>query len=642
MAESAELSSASWSGDDKRRNLLRPVMHQWRFLTRFERVIVISMVIILVLTVIGPWIAPQPTTTADPLNRLLPPSGANWFGTDSNGMDVFSRILASFRIDVAIAVIATGISVIVGAALGVLIAQLEGARGRARLSRLTAEGSLRLLDVIQAFPVFVFAMVLVAIRGTSTANIVAAIAFVNLPVFIRLVRSEVRSLQQQPYAEAAEAIGNSRFRIGYRHLLPNAIPAVIVQISVTVGMAVMLTAGLSFVGAGISPPTPELGAMISGGARFLIIGQWWPAFFPGVFLAYTVFTFALFGEIVAKSLTRRVGDDEDSSVIEVASLDPRMSIATGGVTAVTSVVNESADHLGVPAEAVELRRSHPRQPAIVHLEQPISSDVSLSVRNLTVRFDRLANMSRPAVDDVNIDVAPGERVGIVGESGSGKSILVKAILGILPDNARVTTGEVLVEGESFLELSPKEIRSRRGKSLAAILPNPKAQLNPLVRVGNLMVAALRAHEDLGKDAALERCRLALEQVGISDPDRRLRQYPHELSGGMAQRVCIALSLLHGPDLLIADEPTAGLDVTVQRQVLDLLNELSETNRSSQLIVTRDLSIVAHFCSRVGVMYQGRLVEFGPTIEVFDSPQHAHTQALLEAVRVDTSRRSSSV
>jgi peptide/nickel transport system permease protein len=649
MAEMVETSSASQSMaingqplDVKRRNPLRVVAQQWRFLTGFERTIVISMAIILILTVIGPWIAPQPTTTAAPLNRLLPPSGAHWFGTDSNGMDVFSRILASFRIDVAIAVIATGISVIVGSALGVLIAQLEGARGKARVSRLTAEGSLRLLDVIQAFPVFVFAMVLVAIRGTSTANIVAAIAFVNLPVFIRLVRSEVRSLQQQPYAEAAEAIGNSRFRIGYRHLLPNAVPAVIVQISVTVGFAILLTAGLSFVGAGISPPTPELGAMISGGARFLITGQWWPAFFPGIFLAYTVFTFALFGEIFGKALTQRVGDDDDNTAIEIASLDPRVSSATGGVTGVTSVVNESADHLGVPSEAVELRHSHPRQPVIHHGEPHAPTDAILSVQNLTVEFDRLANMSRPAVDDVSIDIAPGERVGIVGETGSGKSLLVKAILGILPENARVTAGEILVEGESFLDLPPKEIRARRGKSLAAILPNPKAQLNPLVRVGNLMMASLRAHDKLSKDEALERCRLALEQVGISDPDRRLRQYPHELSGGMAQRVCIALSLLHDPQLLIADEPTAGLDVTVQRQVLDLLSQLSETNRASQFIVTRDLSIVAHFCSRVGVMYQGRLVELGPTMAVFDAPQHAHTQALLDAVRVDGSRRSSSV
>jgi peptide/nickel transport system permease protein len=257
-------------------------------------------VIILILTAIGPLIAPYPTETANAAQRLQPPNTTHWLGTDENGIDIFSRILAAPRTDVLIAVIATALSVAIGAPLGVLTGYFEGARRR--IASLASEGLLRLLDVVQAFPVFILAMVLVAIRGASLTNIVAAVAFVNMPVFLRLVRSEILSLRERPYAEAARALGNSDLRIGFRHLLPNALPPILVQVSVTVGFAILLTAGLSFVGAGVAPPTPELGAMIASGAKSLIIGQWWPSLFPGIALGLMVFTFAVAGETLGRLL----------------------------------------------------------------------------------------------------------------------------------------------------------------------------------------------------------------------------------------------------------------------------------------------------------------------------------------------------
>jgi peptide/nickel transport system permease protein len=255
-------------------------------------------VVILLLAFVGPTIAPHPTRTANPAERLLAPSGAHWLGTDENGMDILSRILAAPRIDVMIAVVATAISVLVGAPLGVIAGYFE--RNRRRIAAIMGESILRLLDVIQAFPVFIFAMVLVAIRGASTVNIIAAVAFVNMPVFLRLVRAEVVSLRERPYAEAARAVGNSDLQIGFKHLLPNAMPPIVVQISVTVGFAILLTAGLSFVGAGISPPTPELGSMISSGAKYMITGQWWPSLFPGIALGLIVFTFGVVGETLGR------------------------------------------------------------------------------------------------------------------------------------------------------------------------------------------------------------------------------------------------------------------------------------------------------------------------------------------------------
>lgn len=273
---------------------------------------------VLLLAAIGPIIAPFPTRTADPAVRLLGPSGQHWLGTDENGIDILSRILAAPRTDVVIAVIATLISVAVGAPLGVVAGYFEGSRRR--VASAMGELILRLLDVLQAFPVFIFAMVLVAVRGASTTNIIAAVAFVNMPVFLRLVRSEIVSLRERPYAEAARAVGNSDLQIAFKHLLPNALPPIIVQISVTVGFAILLTAGLSFVGAGIAPPTPELGSMVSTGAKFMITGQWWPSLFPGIALGVIVFTFGVIGELVGRVLEPGGGEeiDEEEELSDIA------------------------------------------------------------------------------------------------------------------------------------------------------------------------------------------------------------------------------------------------------------------------------------------------------------------------------------
>ena len=278
------------------------------------------------LTIFGPYLAPFPTETAEPTTRLLPPSGAYPFGTDENGIDIFSRVLAAPRTDVVIGVVATAISVLLGAPLGVVVALYESRGGAG--STAFAETFMRGLEVIQSFPVFVFAMVLVAVFGGSVTNIIIAIAFVNTPVFVRIVRSDVLSLVQRPFAEAARAVGNREVRIGFRHVLPNALPTVIVQVSVTVGFAILLTAGLSFVGAGVRPPTPELGAMIASGAKYLEIGQWWAAFFPGVALGLIVFSFGLFGEIMTQVMepraVRRDTDRRREAALETGGDEPEV------------------------------------------------------------------------------------------------------------------------------------------------------------------------------------------------------------------------------------------------------------------------------------------------------------------------------
>lgn len=307
---------------------------KWGLLTRLEKFGVSVVFILLVLTVIGPMIAPHPTETSAPENSLQPPNATHWFGTDENGMDIFSRVLAAPRVDVIVALVATAISLGIGAPLGVVAGFFEG-RGRRVVSTMS-EGMLRLLDVIQAFPVFILALVLVAIRGTGIVNIIIAVAFVNAPVFLRLARSEVLSLRERPYAEAARAVGNSNLSIAFRHLLPNALPSLLVQVSVTIGFAILLTAGLSFVGAGVTPPTPELGAMIASGAKYLTLGQWWPALFPGIVLGLTVFAFGITGEAIGRlmepGMAGRRGPSRDAAAPTPEMPDTGVAGAMKGVS----------------------------------------------------------------------------------------------------------------------------------------------------------------------------------------------------------------------------------------------------------------------------------------------------------------------
>lgn len=567
-----------------------------RGLPKWQLVVLAIFFGVIFLTVFGPWLAPFPTETADPARRLLPPGGAHPFGTDENGIDILSRVLAAPRTDVVIGVVATAISVFVGSPLGVLVALYES-RGGAGATAF-AEIFMRLLEVIQSFPVFVFAMVLVAVFGGSVTNIIIAIAFVNTPVFVRIVRSEVLSLVQRPFAEAAKATGNREIRIGFRHVLPNALPTVIVQVSVTVGFAILLTAGLSFVGAGVRPPTPELGAMIASGAKYLEIGQWWPALFPGLALGLTVFSFGIFGEILTLVMepraVRKETDRRRAAALEAGE--------DGGATAPAA----PALFLGAEREPV-LRVDDMRVAA------PVTGQTLLS--------------------DIHIGLGAGESMGIVGESGAGKSVLVKSVLRLLPPELAVAAGSIRYLETDLLAIDKRAMRALRTTQIAAILPNAKSQLNPLTTVGAMLRSALQAHEKIGAKAADARAVELLEMVGIADPAQRLAAFPHELSGGMAQRVCLAMALMYRPKLLIADEPTAGLDVTIQRQVLDLTRALAGEAGTARLIITGDLGIAAHYCDKVAVMQAGRIVEAAETHRLFDDPRHPYTRHLLDCVRV---------
>jgi len=259
-----------------------------------------------------------------------------------------------------------------------------------------------------------------------------------------------------------------------------------------------------------------------------------------------------------------------------------------------------------------------------------TSGPTLEVRNLRTWFHTKEGIAR-AVDDVSFQVAKGEILGLVGESGSGKTVTGFSILGLVDEPGRIEDGQILLNGVDLVGQSEEQLRKSRGRTVAMIFQDPMMTLNPVLRIDTQMIEAITAHENVSREAALERACGALARVGIAAPDERLRSYPHQFSGGMRQRVAIAIALLHSPDLIVADEPTTALDVTIQAQILYEMQKLAAETGVALIWITHDLAVVAGLANRVCVMYAGRIVEEGPVDEVIDRPLHPYTQGLIGSV-----------
>jgi len=549
----------------------------------------ILILVIVVWTAFGTWLAPYNPYEALAMQRLLPPDGANLFGTDDNGFDILSRILAAGQVDVGIALTATIISMILGSVVGLLVGQWE--LSRLKWLRAIASLILRITEIMQAFPVFILAMILVAAFGANALNLILSIAFVNSPVFLRLVRAEAVSLWKMQFAEAAKITGSNDLGISFRHILPNALPTIITQISVTIGFGVLLTAGLSFVGAGIKPPTPELGGMIAAGGRYVISGQWWVSVFPGLALAFLIFSFAYLGDrlrAVSHRKARASRTDRPASIGETAP-----SIRSGPAS--VEIVDLSA-HFSV-------------------------SNLSVSTRD----GERL-------IHGVSFSLGKGEAISVVGPSASGKSLLIRTLLGIYDKRSLIVSGSMKAPDHDAVSLTGSGSDARFRIGVCGLVANPRLMLNPIVRLRSYFDRVLAARGFSKADVRAESVRL-LTAVGISDAAVRLNQYPFQLSGGTAQRVCIALTLAAGAKVLCLDEPTAGLDVTIQRQVLELITKLRRDFGLSVVFATSDLALAGAFSDRMMVMESGALVEQSSPAQLFAAPRTATAQRLVEVSRI---------
>ncbi|MFC5176991.1 ABC transporter ATP-binding protein [Nocardioides taihuensis] len=282
-------------------------------------------------------------------------------------------------------------------------------------------------------------------------------------------------------------------------------------------------------------------------------------------------------------------------------------------------------------------RSRERDPSRARRDESPTEPL-LAVRDLAVTFATKGARPVRAVDEVSFEIRPGEHVALVGESGSGKSVTALAVMGLLPDRGVRVEGEVLYRGRDLLRLPARQMSSLRGNDIAMVFQDPLTSLNPVVTVGVQLTEVIRRHEDVDRGEASDRAEALLEQVGIPDPGRRLREYPHQLSGGMRQRVLIAIALACGPRLLIADEPTTALDVTIQAQVLEVLRDLVADTDAALLMITHDLGVVAGLCDHVNVMYAGRIVESTGRDRLFAEPRHPYTGGLLASIpRLDAPR-----
>ncbi|MDI3405684.1 dipeptide/oligopeptide/nickel ABC transporter permease/ATP-binding protein [Streptomyces cavernicola] len=549
---------------------------------------------VLVVVILGALFAPL--LTQDPLTTGTPaqaPDGDHWFGTDRAGRDVFARVVHGARYSLTIGFGATLLALVLGALLGALAATSR---------RLADEGVMRTLDVVMSFPPIALAAVLVAVFGPSLPVIIFTIAFVYSPSLARVVRANVLEQYGEDYVAAEQVIGARRRYIVARHVAVNCAAPVLVFATVMVADSIIFEASLSFIGAGVQDPDPSWGSVLAYGRQILLSGGWWATFFPGLCLLVTVLAL----NILSEGMTDAAASPDKSR--------------TGGSDPAEAPAAAAADSGAVDAALAELAE---RLAAIEPAVRPLPADAPelLVVRDLTIRFPDRYGDTR-VVDGISFTVREGETLGLVGESGCGKSITSLAIMGLLARNAEVS-GEIRYRGRDLLTLSAKERRALMGPEIAMVYQDAMSSLNPSVLIGT-QLRRLTSRGGTRTPAEL------LDLVGLS-PERTLRSYPHELSGGQRQRVLIAMALSRSPRLLIADEPTTALDVTVQAQVVELLVQLRDELGFAMVLVSHDLALVGDLSHRVAVMYAGQVAEAGETRALLTDPAHHYSRGLLGSV-----------
>ena len=550
----------------------------WRLLARrFRRhrpgmVGLAILLVVIAMAVFAPLLAPYPPNQLSDLINTGP-STAHWLGTDDVGRDLLSRVIFGARNSL---IACTGI-VALAVAFALPLALLAGYRGGR-----TDTVIMRLTDAAFAFPPLVVALAIVSLRGNSMFNLVLAIGLVFIPSLIRLIRGQVLAVREETYIEAARSVGTPSGRIAARHVLPNVASPLIIQVAVSLGFALLAEAGLAFLGAGPPPPTATWGRMLQTAFQYVLVVPW-QIFVPGAAITLTVLAFNLIGDGLRDSLGR-------------AGPVPRKP----GVEAEPDGGADGADGL-------------------------------IEVRNLGIEFARGDGWVR-VVEGVDLSLPAGRTLALVGESGCGKTVTALALMGLLPRRTgRIASGSIRLDGRELVDLPPGAMRAIRGREMAMIFQEPDTSLNPAFTVGDQIAEMVRVHQGLGRRAAMLAAVEALERVDIPDPGARARSYPHELSGGMRQRAMIAMALACEPRVLLADEPTTALDVTIQAQILDLLASLRDELGMAMVFVTHDLGVVAEIADDVAVMYAGQIVERATVDELFAHPKHPYTEALIRAL-----------
>ena len=535
--------------------------------------------ILVLLAVLGPilWTTWSEETDFSALQGGM--SAAHWFGTDGLGRDIMARTLVATRLSLELAVVTTAFGVIAGVTLGSLPLVL----GR-RAGRFVAE----VINLGVAFPGLLLALFFSMIFGVGAWGAVLALMVAWTPTFARLTYTTAGRVAGADFVSAARMLGQRRHRLILRHILPNIAEPLLVNATFAVGLNLLNFAALSFLGFGVQPPSFDWGRLLNEGLKRIYVNPG-AALFPGVAIAFAGIAFALAGEVASQLAAGAPGRTRRRTrAVDANDEQPDAVDAAAGVAPV------------------------------------------LRVRNLTVTFPAADGPVRP-VRGVTFDLRPGEIVGMVGESGSGKSMTASAVGCLVPYPGSVTADSLELAGSDVLA-APDKVRHRvLGSSLATVFQDPMSALNPAIRVGRQLAEVSEVHQHLDRREAMVRAVQRLAMVRIPSARRRARQYPDEFSGGMRQRAVIGMGLMAEPSVIIADEPTTALDVTVQREVLALLRRVRDERQVAVLLISHDIGVIATLASRVLVMYAGRIVEDLPVAGLRQRARHPYTRALLASV-----------
>lgn len=572
---------------------------RFRALSTSSKIALIFILFVACIAILAPIVAPY-----DPLQTLRPvqaPSGDYLFGTDRLGRDIFSRMVWGARTSLFIGLGAVGVAILFGGILGATAATAD---------KFGNEVIMRLMDILMAFPGIALAAVLLATFGNSVPVIIITIAVVYTPQLARVVRANVVSQWEEDYVRAERVLGGSRTYILLKHVVRNTAAPVLVFATVMVADAIVFEASLSFLGAGVQPPFPSWGNILSEGRNLVLSGFWWATTFAGIMILLTVLAL----NILAEGLT-------DALVNPKLKTSPKTKEDVAKPLS-TDVQEAMAETLALKRYLLKLHEKETTRTDRMQLN-PNAKPI-LQVKNLSIRFpNRYGEM--PLVDNISFTVHEGETMGLVGESGCGKSITAFSIMGLLPKTAKIT-GEILFtdrSGKQYDLLKSDQLNELRGHEISMIYQDALSALNPSMRIKDQMAQLISRG---GKQSA----ETLLQWVKL-DPEKTLNRYPHELSGGQRQRVLIAMALAREPKLLIADEPTTALDVVVQAEVIKLLNELREKLGFAMVFVSHDLALVAQMAHHITVMYAGQVVEAAPTTPLLANPTHEYTRGLLGSV-----------
>lgn len=574
---------------------------RWKAMSIGSRISLVVLILIVMIAVFANILAPH--NPLEIFTARQAPDAQFLFGTDDKSRDVLSRMMYGARYSLIIGLGATAFALVCGSIIGAVAAVAR---------KWVSEVIMRILDVIMSFPGIALAATFVLVFGNSVPSLIFAIGFLYIPQIARIVRANVVSEYNQDYVRAVVVSGARAPWILVKHVIRNCIAPVMVFTIVLVADAIVFEASLSFISAGIPEPTPTWGNILSDARGGVLAGRWWQALFPGLAIMITVLCLNILSEGITDAMAaapKAPVKADDAAVRANREADKLVADPTLAYAAQAEMLEQRLSEL----QAIEKTRTD-------RFEARTDVPPILEVKDLCIKFPRHGDVN--VVDHVSFVVRPRQTMGLVGESGCGKSITSLTIMGLLDPKAKVS-GEILYDGQNLLNMDQKQMNALRGREIAMIYQDALSSLNPSMLIKAQM-------KQLTKRGGTRTAEELLELVGL-DPKRTLDSYPHELSGGQRQRVLIAMALTRDPKLIIADEPTTALDVTVQKQVIDLLNKLQKELGFAMVFVSHDLALVAEVANSITVMYAGQVVEQGPVSDILCHPVHEYTRGLLGSV-----------